>query len=97
MNSLIDRFRIVINMRVAEGYMETGNFYIGSDKDDALKVFSELEGNRKVSSSTLLRLDLIEQTEGIDTLWNSLECSIGEMVDNIRIITKETFRHLNLD
>jgi len=97
MKRVIDHYRIVVNMRVAEGYMETGIFFIGNDKDAALKIFYELEGNREVSSSSILRLDLIEQTEGVDTIWDSLECSIGEMADNIRTITKETFRLLNLD
>lgn len=93
----MDQYRIVISMRVAEGFIETGDLFIGSDKDAALKLFSELEGSSEVSPSSLLRLDLVEQAEGIDTLWDSLECSLSEMTDNIRTITKETFRLLNLE
>ncbi len=97
MNAIIDQFRIVINMRVAEGFIETGNFFIGSDKDIAIKLFSELEGSREVSTTSLLRLDLIKRAEGIDTLWHSIECSLSEMGENIKLITKETFRLLNLE
>jgi hypothetical protein len=97
MTKIIDQYRIVINMRVAVGFKETGKFYIGNDKDEAINLFSELEGSREVSHSSLLRIDLIEHLEGIDILWDSLECSLGEMTDNIKIITKETFRLLNLE
>ncbi|MEO6832169.1 MAG: hypothetical protein ABI378_07240 [Chitinophagaceae bacterium] len=97
MNSKIDQFRIVINMRVADGFMETGNLFIGSDKDAAIKLFSELEGKSDVSTSSLLRLDLKEHAEGMDVLWHSLECSLSEMGDNMKMITKETFRLLNLE
>jgi hypothetical protein len=97
MIKIFDQFKIVINMRVAAGFIETGKFYIGSDKDAAMKLFSELEGSREVSASSLLRIDLIENLEGIDILWDSLECTLGEMADNIKMITKETFRLLNLE
>lgn len=97
MIKIMDQYRIVINMRVADGFIETGNFYIGSDKDAAITLFSELEGSSDISTASLLRIDLIEHLEGIDTLWDSRECSLGEMADNIKAITKETFRLLNME
>lgn len=89
-------YRIVINMRIPQGYVETGHLLIGEDGIDALELFNSLEGVRGTATNALLRLDLVARSESIDTIIDTLGCNLGQLSENIKVIAKETFRLLNL-
>lgn len=84
-------------MRVAEGYVETGRFYIGPDKDAAYEVFEQLKGTTSFEGTGMLRLDLVERDEKLNTVLRMLECTLCEITENVKVITRETFRLVNLE
>jgi hypothetical protein len=91
-------YRIIVNMRVSGGYIETAHFFITDTKGDALKIFDQLQGRHASSTAPLLRIDLVARdSNGPDTIFNSLDCTLQELTENTKIITKETFKLLNLD
>lgn len=91
-------YRIVVNMRVPGGYMETAQFFIANTKDDAMDMFTLLHGQPASGATPLLRLDLVvESSDGIDNVLRSLNCTLKELTENTKIIMKETFRLLNLE
>ena len=91
------QYLVAINMRTADGYVETGTFLLSGSKEKALDVFGQLQGERLVERP-LLRMDLIEREEyKLDTVIATLSCSLSEMLANVKIVMKETFRLLNLE
>ena len=93
----ISAYRISVQMRVAAGFTETGSFLIGTDKSAATALFDQLEGRKHENPSSLLRLCLITRENEQDYILQLLDCTLDEMAENIRTITKETFRLLNLE
>ena len=92
-----DLFQITVNMRVAEGYVETGRFYIGPDKETAYEVFEQLKGTSSCGGASMLRLDLVEQNNELNTVCKMLECTLCDIAENVKVIVRETFRLVNLE
>jgi hypothetical protein len=91
-------YSIIVNMRVHHGYVETAHFFIMGTKSDSLEIFDQLYGQYNSDITPLLRMDLVARdSNGIDTVLNSLDCTLQELTENIKIITKETFKLLNLE
>lgn len=87
---------IAINMKVAEGMIELGRFFIGSDKSWATESFGRLEGGPTVEQS-ILRLDLLEKHQDIDLVLNQLSCTLEELERNCKLITVDAFKYFNLE
>jgi hypothetical protein len=91
------RFHIIVNMKVAQGMIEFGRFSLGDDATTAYAIFGNLKGHKNVAKTAILRLDLIETTDAIDTLLENIGCTLDEYSHNCRHITKEVFKHFNLE
>jgi hypothetical protein len=84
-------------MYVGKGYVQTGSFFIGHDKEEASELFAQLTGNSITMNKAVLRLDFMATSEqGLDTVLGTLGCTLCEMSENIKVILKETFRMLNM-
>lgn len=90
-------YEIIMNMRVPEGYIETGRFFIGTDKETACEMFARLQGMPALTGTAMLRMDLVAQEEGIATVIQTLSCTLCEVSENMKTIMKETFKMLNLN
>lgn len=90
-------YEIIVNMRVPEGYIETGRFFIGPDKEAACEMFARLQGKPALTGTAMLRMDLVAQQEGIATVIQALGCTLCEVSENMKTIMKETFKMHNLD
>lgn len=92
------KYLIVINMFVGEGYVETGRFFIGQDMHEAMELFRQLDGNHTPESNALLRLDFTcQNNQGLDTVLQTLGCTLSQVCSNVKIIIRETFRMLTLE
>jgi hypothetical protein len=90
-------YKIIINMRLANGYTETGQFFISHEVDAAFEIFDQLQGTPHHNPTAMLRLDLVALGEGLGTVLKTLDCTLTEMTENIRIIICQTFRLVNLE
>jgi hypothetical protein len=94
---MVKRYFIIVKMRVAEGYMETGNFFIGEDKELSSELFKQLAGNCNHVDAAMIQLCLVEfSEEGMQTVMNTFGCTLDEVTESTKIIMKETFKLLNL-
>jgi hypothetical protein len=91
------KYQIIINMRVAEGYVETGWFDIGNDPVAATELAGQMQGDSELATTALLRLDLVEQEDGLSSVLQTTGCTLKEMSENVKLIIKETFRLINLE
>ena len=90
-------FYIVLNIKTGNGFETYGRFFLGNDKDFAYSIFGKLKGNKKVNDKTILHLDFMETRRGLPVNIQVISCTLEELGENCKIITKETFKRFNLE
>jgi hypothetical protein len=88
-------FYIILNIITPNGLQSYGRFYIGNDRDMAYQLFSQLKGSSDVNEKNILYLELMETVENLPVNIRMISCSLHELADNCRIITREVFIHAN--
>jgi hypothetical protein len=89
-------FYIVLNLRTCDGYESFGKFFVGNNKKFATDIFAQLKGGENVDEQSALQLDLIETINDLPVNIQMISCSLEELAENCKIITKETFKLFNL-
>jgi hypothetical protein len=89
-------FDISLNIKTADGFECFGKFSIGNDRDAAYHVFQKLKGSKKVTDKSILTLELMEIRRGLPLNIQLMSCTLEQLAENCKIITKETFKLLNL-
>ena len=89
-------FYIILNIKTCTGFESYGRFFIGNKKEMAEAIFTKLKGNKEVDENTILTLDMVETINNLPVNMEVLGCSLDEIGENCKLITKETFRILNL-
>ncbi len=90
-------FYIVINLKTSQGYECIGKFFIGDNRKSASDIFRQLKGSDTVTEKSILQLDLMESKNGLPANLQMISCSLEELAENCRIITRELFRLLNME
>jgi hypothetical protein len=90
-------FYIVLNIKTCTGFESYGRFFIGNKKEIAKALFAKLKGNKEVDETTILTLDMIETINNLPVNMDVIGCSLDEMAENCKLITKEIFRMLSLE
>lgn len=90
-------FYILISIKTANGFESIGKFFIGNNRMVAHSLFRQLKGNSNVDERTILTMELMETVEGLPLNLQIISCSLEELATNCRIITKETFKTINLE
>ncbi len=90
-------FYIVLNLKTSQGYECIGKFFVGDNEKFASHVFKQLNGNTKVTEKSILQLDLMESKNGLPVNLQMISCTLEELAENCRIITRELFRLINLE
>src|ERR1700749_4019741 len=81
-------FYIKFTLKTPTGFESFGQFYIGNDRTIAKNIFSQLKGSYETNESNMLQLDFIETKNGLPVNLNVIHCTLIEMGDNCKIITK---------
>ncbi len=87
----------MLNLKTSHGYECIGKFFVGDNEVSANQVFKQLKGNTKVTEKSILQLDLMESKDGLPVNLQMISCTLEELGDNCRIITRELFRLINLE
>lgn len=89
-------FNIVLNIKTADGFESYGKFFLGNDRDAAYAVFEKLIGSSEVTEKSVLTLELMEISHGLPVNVQLINCTLEQLAENCKIITKETFKLVNL-
>ena len=89
-------FYIVLNLRTCNGYESFGKFFIGNDKRCATDIFDQLKRRNNLNEKSILQLDLMETINGLPANMEMISCSLDDLAENCKIITRETFKLFNL-
>lgn len=90
-------YEISLNMKTLKGIETYGRFSLGEDEDFAKSVFKLLEGEGFVSPSAVITVDLVKRENGMPFPMELRHCSYEQLALNVKIITKELFKQLNLE
>jgi len=90
-------FEISLNMKTCRGIETYGCFTVGVDGKFAQELFGLLDGTEDVSPEAVMTVDLVKRQEGILYPLALKHCSLEQLGENIKRITKELFKHWNLE
>ncbi|HUB61066.1 MAG TPA: hypothetical protein VL978_10210 [Puia sp.] len=90
-------FYIELNMKTIGGFERFGGLDLGDSRDFAVRLFSGLEGRPAKGDEGVLHMDLVEKYRGLPVNIQVISCTIEELCRNVRTITRELFKRINLD
>ncbi len=67
-------------------------FYIGNKKELARQLFDKLKGSKKEIDDCILQMDLMETQNNLPVNIKVIGCTLEEMAENCKVITKEAFK-----
>lgn len=89
-------FCIVLNIKTSSGFEPFGKFFLGEDAGAAATLFTHLKGSEEADETDMLQLDFMEMKDELPVNVRMLHCTLDEMTENCKLITKETFKRMNL-
>jgi hypothetical protein len=86
------QFHIAFNMRTTQGWETFAKFFIGTSEEEAKNLFSLLKGTADIQGDYPLTIDFIEMQKGLPVNLRMINCTLSQLAENTKIITKELFR-----
>jgi hypothetical protein len=85
------KFYIISHLKTPAGPEPFGRFEIGNDREAATQLFAKLKGDKEVNDQNMLCIELMETSNGLPINITILSCTLDQLTENCRIITKEIF------
>jgi hypothetical protein len=85
------QFYITITLKTHKGLESFAKFCIGNNRHRAVDIFRQLKGSRNVSEKNILSFDFMEVEKGLPVNLDFIACTLNQLAENCRIITKELF------
>ena len=89
-------YQFVFTLKTSQGAEGFAKFLIGNSREQAYDIFHKLKGTDEVSEKNILYVDFIETREGLPLNIKMITCTLDQLGENCKIITKELFRLNNL-
>lgn len=90
-------FNIRLNIRTGTGFECFGKFFLGNRREFATTIFNQLKGEKNIDEKGILQFDLVESINGLPASIQVISCSLEELAENCKFITKETFKVINME
>jgi hypothetical protein len=90
-------FYIVLYIKTPQGFEHFARYYIGNKAELALDLFQKLKGTNEDPGNCILQMDLMETRNNLPVNIKLLGCTLEEMVENCKVITKEAFKIFALE
>lgn len=85
-------FYIVLSMKTADAIESFGRFNIGNNRQRAYHIFKALHGSYDADEKNVLFFELMETKDQLPLNIKIISCTLNELTENCRIITKEIFK-----
>ena len=85
-------FYILIYIKTVKGFESFGRFYIGDNEELAYQLFKKLNGNEELVGECILQIDLMETKNSLPVNIKVIGCTLEQLAENCKIITKEVFK-----
>jgi hypothetical protein len=90
------QFDIVLSLKTPQGFVDYGQYFIGTDREVAWALFDKLKGSRSLIDRALLHFDLMETENEVPVSVRTLYCTLDELGWNCKQIAREVFRLKNI-
>jgi hypothetical protein len=90
-------FNIRLNIKTSNGFECFGKFFLGNKREFATAIFDQLRGEKNLEEKSILQFDLVESINGLPASIQVISCSLDELAENCKLITKETFKFINME
>jgi len=84
-------------MKTLRGVETYGCFSLGTDEKFAAALYNSLEGDEAVLPDSVITIDLVKRENGLLFPLGLRHCSYDQLAENVKMITKELFKRLNLE
>lgn len=91
------QFYIELIIRTHKGPESFAKFFIGDNRDGAYSIFKKLKGTDQADEKDVLHIDFIETVEGLPVNLKMLTCTLDQLAENCKLITRELFKLKNLE
>jgi hypothetical protein len=88
------RYQISLHIKTPTGFETFGTFELGNDREQALSIYSQLQGTPDIGPASVLYMDISEISDGIPLPVAVMHCTLEELAYNTKIITREVFKYL---
>lgn len=90
-------FYILLNIKTCNGFESFGKFYIGNNRVFAYSLFKKLKGHHEADEKSMLTVELMETVNNLPFNLKIISCTLEEITENCKLITKEMFKAANLE
>ena len=90
-------FNIVLNIKSGQDFQTFGKFFLGNNRNFAESIFLKLKGDKKISRKAIICLELHETRQELPLNVQILACTLDELAENCKMITREVFKQFNLE
>lgn len=91
---MLQEYRIVIHLKTLRGFETFGEFFLGTSASEALDFFRTLKGAPIQVQEGILIMELTCLVHGLPVDVQMLSCSLEELGENCKLITKYLFTQL---
>ena len=85
-------FYIELTLKTANGLECVARFFVGNDRERAHEVFRKLRGSNDVNEKDVMYLSFMETKNGLPLNVDMMSCTLDQLGENSKIITKELFK-----
>ena len=90
-------FYILIYIKTPRGFESFARFYIGDNEELARHLFKKLKGSEGLIDDCILQMDLMETKNNLPVNIKVIGCTLEELAENCKTITKEAFKIFTLN
>ncbi len=90
-------YYIILQIKTPDGFEPYGKFATGQSLPNALNIFNQLKGNSDCSFTDYLQIDLISVNNQMPRHLKMMSCSLEDIAENCRIVTREIFKLRNME
>lgn len=89
-------YHIVLRMRAGTELECFGQFKLNAPRKCMEKIYAEMKGLKDGGEELPIQLDLVQVTNGLPETLHIVACTLEELLCNVKVIARETFKILNL-
>jgi len=90
-------FYILLSLKTIDGFESFGKFVIGNNRSFAYSLFKKLKGSSEANEKSVLTIELMETVNELPLNLKIISCTLEELTENCKLITKEMFKATNLE
>lgn len=90
------KFYIQLNIKTSDDFKCYGKFALGGSRKFANALFLKMQGSEKVDDQSILQLEFVETRNELPINVQVIGCSLDQLAENCKTITKEVFKFSNL-